>query len=99
MRVKQELEKTVLVNNVKRVNTVQVKWVFLPVHCVQRVGDPPTGAPNAKRVTKENLVPEKAVVVKIVPEKHFKTQVKVHCVVLAQQDGTNPTRVHEPASV
>jgi hypothetical protein len=99
MRVKQESEQTVLVNHAHRVNTVRVKWRRVPVHCVQQVGDPPAGAPNVKRATKENLVPRKAVIVKIVHQQRFKTQVKVHCAVIAQPDGTNPSRVHEHASV
>jgi hypothetical protein len=73
--------------------------MLVPVHCVQQVGDPPAGAPNVKRATKENLVPRKAVIVKIVPKQHFKTKVKVLCAVIAQQDGTNPSRVDEHASV
>jgi hypothetical protein len=73
--------------------------MLVSVRCVQWVGDLPTGAPNVKHVTKENLVPMKAVNVKIVQKKHFKTQVKVNCAVVAQQDGTNPMRVHEHASV
>ena len=99
MRVKQELAKTALVNHAHQVNTVQVKWSLMPVHCVPRVGDPPAGAPNVKRATKENLVPRKAVIVKIVPKQHFKTQVKVHCAVIAQLDGTNPKKIHEHASI
>ena len=99
MRVKQELAKTALVNHAHQVNTVQVKWKLVPVHCVQWVGDPPAGAPNVKRATKENLVPRKAVIVQIVQQQRFKTQVKVHCAAIAQQDGTNPSRVHEHASV
>ena len=99
MRGKQELEQTVLVNHAHQANTVRVKWRRVPVHCVQQVGDPPAGAPNVKRATKENLVPRKAVVVQIVQRKHSKTQVKVHCAVIAQLDGTNPKKVHEHASV
>jgi hypothetical protein len=71
----------------------------VPVHCVQQVGDPPAGAPNVKRATKENLVPRKAMIVQIVQQQRFKTQVKVHCAVIAQLDGTNPKKVHEHASV
>ena len=99
MRGKQELEQTVLVNHAHQANTVRVKWRRVPVHCVQRVGDPPKGASNVKRATKEHLVPRKAVIVQIVQKQRFKTQVKVHCAVIAQQDGTNPTRVHQDASV
>ena len=99
MRGKQELEQTVLVNHAHQANTVRVKWRRVPVHCVQQVGDPPAGAPNVKRATKENLVPRKAVIVQIVQQQRFKTQVKVHCAVIAQQDGTNPMRDHEHALV
>ena len=71
----------------------------MPVHCVQWVGDPPAGAPNVKRATKESLVPIKAVIVQIVCQKRFKTKVAAKHALHAPLGGCNPTKVHPPAPV